>query len=124
MTIREAIAHAEAILPGTPAPEGELDPRWQAIIAIGQFIETDPDCVWFFLSRWGDHPQADLRAAIATCLLEHLLEYDFEMYFPRTELLANLSPQFADTMRSCWVTDLTSEQRARMESALRDPKHG
>jgi hypothetical protein len=28
----DAIAHAETVLPGTAAPEGEIDPRWQAIM--------------------------------------------------------------------------------------------
>jgi hypothetical protein len=35
MTVADAIAHAETILPGTAAPDGEKDPRWQAIIAVG-----------------------------------------------------------------------------------------
>ena len=111
MTVSEAISQAEAILPGTPAPDEENDPRWQAIIAVGQFIETESDAVWFFVSRWGDHTQADLRTAIATCLLEHLLEVDFETYFPRAALLANNSPRFADTLSTCWPSDLPPQHQ-------------
>jgi len=53
MSVSELIRDAEAILPGTPAPEGADDPRWQAIIAIGEYIETHPEDVWPFVARWG-----------------------------------------------------------------------
>jgi hypothetical protein len=45
MTVQQAIAQAAALLPGSAAPEGEIDPRWQAIIAVGEFIENDPEPV-------------------------------------------------------------------------------
>ena len=77
MTVHEAIENAEAILPGVAAPEGQEDPRWQAIIAVAGFIEDEPELVWTFVERWGQYPDEDLRAAIATCLLEHLLEAAF-----------------------------------------------
>jgi hypothetical protein len=41
MTLQEAIAAAEVLLPGRAAPDGRIDPRWQAIIAIREFIETE-----------------------------------------------------------------------------------
>jgi len=73
MTVHKAIKRAEAILPGVAAPDGETDPRWQRIVDIGQYIESDPESVWEFVSRWGQHHDEDLRMAVATCLLEHLL---------------------------------------------------
>ena len=72
-TVQEAIRAADAVLPGRAAPEGAEDPRWQAIIAVGRFLESEPDAVWQFIQRWGVHADDDLRMAIATCLLEHLL---------------------------------------------------
>jgi hypothetical protein len=45
MTVHEAIAQAEAILPGRAASEGETDPRWQAVIAVAGFIEAEPEAV-------------------------------------------------------------------------------
>ena len=101
MGVVEAIRVAEALLPGVPADEG-LDPRWQAIIAVGEFIESEPGAVWAFIRRWGVHPQEDLRTAVATCLLEHLLEYHFDTYFPQVEQLALADPLFADTFGRCW----------------------
>jgi len=35
-------------LPGEPVDEGQ-DPRWQAIIAAGEFIQSDPEAVWLFI---------------------------------------------------------------------------
>jgi hypothetical protein len=101
MGVAEAIRDADALLPGVPADEGQ-DPRWQAIIAVAEFIESDPAAVWEFIRRWGGHPQEDLRDAVATCLLEHLLEYHFAGYFPQVEQLAVADPLFGDTFRRCW----------------------
>ena len=101
MDVAEAIHEAEALLPGVALEEGQ-DPRWQAIIAVGEFVESDPEAVWGFVRRWGGDLQEDLRDAIATCLLEHLLEYHFTVYFPQVEQLAHADPLFADTFRRCW----------------------
>ena len=45
VAVQRAIARAERILRGTPAPDGKRDRRWQAIIQVGQFIETQPEAV-------------------------------------------------------------------------------
>jgi hypothetical protein len=101
VTVQEAIAEAERILPGVAAPDGELDPRWQAIIEVEAFIETDPDEIWRFVRRWGCHEDEDLRNAIATCLLEDLLEYHFEEYFSKVEEAVRADRLFADTFGRC-----------------------
>jgi hypothetical protein len=100
MTVQEAIQRAEAILPGTPGPPGKEDPRWQAIIAISEFVETNPDEVWNFVARWGSHEDEDLRSAVTTCLLEHLLEHHFGLIFPRVERAVKQSSLFAEMFRS------------------------
>ena len=101
MTLTEAIAAAEALLPGQAAEERGLDPRWQAIIEVSEFIPSDPEEVWLFAARWGCSEDADLRTAIATCILEHLLEHHFELLFPRVEQLARSDGRFADTLSLC-----------------------
>jgi hypothetical protein len=100
MTVRKAIKRAEANLPGV-ATAGEWDPRWQAILAVGQYSQSDPEPVWSFIERWGQHEDAELRTAIGLCLLEHLLGYHFELIFPRVEQLALISLRFADTFGQC-----------------------
>src|ERR1041384_7653640 len=82
MTVYQATRKAERVLPGKQAPEGQLDARWQAIIAVADHIEDHPDEVWSFARKWGAHASPDLRAAVATCLVEHLLEHHFDHIFP------------------------------------------
>jgi hypothetical protein len=120
--VRRAIARAQSILPGRPAPDGQLDPRWQAIIRVGAFIESHPEPVWEFARRWAKHAQADLRAAIATCLLEHLLEHHFESLFPRIRREALASVRFADTLTACWPFGVAALPRniARVERLKRE----
>lgn len=101
-TVHEAIRRAERVLPGVRAPEGEEDPRWQAIIVVGEFIESDPEAVWEFAARWGKHANEDLRTAIAVLLVEHLLEHHFRTFFPRLEALSRTSVRFGDCFKMCW----------------------
>lgn len=111
---RRALSHALNVLPGTPAPDGQIDPRWQAIIDLGKFVESHPEPLWDFCLQWGKHPSADLRAAIATCLLEHLLECHFDLLFPRLRKAALQSSRFTDTFSRCWWLG-----EARLEHNLR-----
>jgi hypothetical protein len=99
--VTETIRQADALLPGVQVDEGQ-DPRWQAIIAVGEYIQSEPEAVWGFIRRWGGHPQEDLRDAVATCLLEHLLECHFAAYFAKVEALALADPLFGATFRRCW----------------------
>jgi hypothetical protein len=101
MNVSQAIKKAERILPGVALPNGGIDPRWQAIMKVGEFIESHPEEVWQFTARWGKSRNSDLRAAVATCLLEHILEYHFAEFFPRTNELAQKSSLFADTFSLC-----------------------
>ncbi|WP_309709775.1 hypothetical protein [Armatimonas sp.] len=95
-----SIAQVERLLPGQATAEGP-DPRWQAIITLEPLIHSVPEVLWPFIARWGSHPDEDLRTAIATCLLEHLLEYHFTEYFPRVEALTRSNPLFAKTFQVC-----------------------
>src|SRR5262245_29185472 len=101
-TLLECIRRAEQILPGEAAPDGEPDPRWQVIIDVGEYVENEPEAVWDFARRWGSHPDSDLRDAIATCLIEHLLEHHFELILPKIEQAVRAQPDFADTVERCW----------------------
>ena len=66
MTVQEAIATAEQLLPGVPEPDGTEDPRWQTIIEVGNFVEHEPEAIWPFVLKWGSHEDDDVRAAVAT----------------------------------------------------------
>lgn len=101
--LRDALARAEQLLPGVAAPEGEHDPRWQALIAVGELgIEHHPEDVWSFIVRWGNSDDEDLRNGIATCLLEHLLESHFALIFPRLRASIASDARYANTFARCW----------------------
>lgn len=113
--VQLAILAAEALLPGKPAPERETDPRWQAIMKVGDFIESEPEVVWPFVLKWGSLPnEEDLSAAIATVLLEHLLEYHFDLIFPRVVAATRSNESFADTFAKTWKMG-QSKEPARSE---------
>jgi hypothetical protein len=102
MAVIDAIQKAERELTCVGSTKDELDPRWQAIISIGEFVESNPTEVWSFVERWGNTCDEDLRAAIATCLLEHLLEHHLAGVFPKVEAAVKASSEFADTFSRCW----------------------
>jgi len=110
------------LLPGIAVPEGAEDPRWQAIIEVAGFIDSDPHAVLEFVERWGVHPDLDLRQAVATCALEHLLESHFNTCFPSVERLARSNPLFAETLAMCWrFGDVeVPENAAKLEQLLKE----
>ena len=80
---------------------GRVDPCWQAIICVAEHIQREPDEVWRFTRKWGAHANADLRTAIATCLLEHLLEHHFDRIFPLVSHAVRRSRRYSDTFSMC-----------------------
>jgi len=114
-TIEKEIRRAESLLPGKPAPKGKRDPRWQAIIEIGNHVKSHPTEAWSFILKWGKSPSKDLRAAIATCLLEHLLEHHFKRYFPLVQDECSRSKRFADTFSHCWEFGQTEKMNNRRQ---------
>jgi hypothetical protein len=108
-TAEKAIRDAEKILPGVAGSDTEEDSRWQAIIRVAEFAESNPEELWAFARHWGSSSDKDLRTGIATCLLEHLLEYHFEDLFPRVESAAKQDAMFADTFMRCWQSGMSAE---------------
>src|SRR5688500_16895938 len=99
MDVYDALCEANAVLADRPANEAG---DWHAVIAVGEFVESDAEPIWELIRRWANSLNQDTRAAMATCLVEHLLEYHFVEYFPKVERLAVTDPLFADTFSRCW----------------------
>lgn len=81
------------------------DSYWQAAIALAAqgHCESAPEVIWPLVVKWGSSNDEDVRAAIATCVLEHILECHFIEYFEKaTELIDGGNKNFADTLRLCW----------------------
>lgn len=89
-------------------------------------VEASPEEVWPIVARWGCADEPDTRMAIATCVLEHLLEHHFELIFPRVEALALVDARFADTFASCWKFGQTKEvdNAARFEALMAKVRPG
>lgn len=77
--------------------------RWQATIIIGEFIEDDPERVWRVARQLAMSTKSDVRAAAATVLLEHLLQYHPKKMLPRfTEELRRGDKRVLDALGACW----------------------
>ena len=75
------------------------DCRWQALIAVGNWIESGPDAVWEVVCEFGDSEDDDMRAGVGCVLLEHLLDHDFDLIWPRVKAFAGeASPRFRETV--------------------------
>lgn len=71
-----------------------------------------------------DSTDKDMRMAIATILLEHLFEYDFEHYFEKVrEQIQNGRLRFIDTLEMCAFFDQDDNER-KVKSFLRNAKRG
>ncbi len=86
----------------TGLTSGDEDRIWKAAVRLGDFVEEEPGPVWELVEKWGAADNAEVRMAIATCVLEHLLEHHFDRFFAPVERLAMANYRFADTFSSCW----------------------
>jgi hypothetical protein len=105
LNVHRAIAQAETVLPG-PASGSSNNTRWEAIIAVGEFIETDPIPVCDFAMKWARRRGRDLQSAIYCCLIEHLLERHFDLVFPRMREAARCDARVAEhflNWRTHWL---------------------
>ena len=75
--------------------------RWQALILIGEFTESRAEAVWRIAEKYGLDENEDMRAAVATVLLEHLIAHHAK-YRRRAEKLAGTDERFRQTLDMCW----------------------
>ena len=98
--------------------------RWQAAIIVGESIESDPGAVWNVVERFGDSVDEDMRAAIATILLEHLLEHDFDTYLNKLKFEVDKGRhRFLDTLELCEY-NLDDGDARRVKNYLRRARRG
>lgn len=114
-TVLDAIEAAERLLPGGEAKSG-VCPRWQAIIAVGEFIESDPIPVCSFALKWARRRGRDLHAAIYCCLTEHLLEHQFDLVFPRMRDAAREDVRIAEHLFGTWKSPFKFGQAEKPEN--------
>ena len=75
--------------------------RWQAAIALGEFAASNPERIWPLVLKHGSRRNSDVRTAIATCVLEHILEHHFAAFFPKVVEAARHNRWFSGTFLAC-----------------------
>ena len=82
------------------------DMRWQSLIVIGEFIPSlqRNKEVWDLLLSYCGRDE-DMQDALATVILEHLLEHQFDETFRKAafEVLEHGSVVLVDLLRRCWA---------------------
>ncbi len=97
--------------------------RWQALIVVGESIESNPEAVWQVVREFGVSEDKDMRAGVATVLLEHLLQYHFDWCFPRLKEeikgSGNSGLLLADTLSACHAFGPAQERWQEVEALVR-----
>ena len=101
------------------------DCRWKALSVIGKFAERAPEAVWGVVSEFGESEDEDMRDGVACVLLEHLLEYHFDLVFPRLkERIEGGARLLADTLGRCYAFGQAKDRWREVETLLRDSRGG
>lgn len=82
----------------------ENDVRWQSLIVIGEYIPFRKmnGQIWDVIISH-NHADEDMKDALATVLLEHLLEHDFSTIFPKVFAEVELgNTHLLDLLERCW----------------------
>jgi hypothetical protein len=77
--------------------------RWQALIVVGENKYDNHEAVWQVVAEHGDSADRDMRDGIACVLLEELLHFHFDEYFPRVrQEILNGRTGLLPTLAMCW----------------------
>ena len=99
--------------------DADNDCRWQALIVVGESVETNPEAVWQVVCEHGVSDDEDMRMGVATVLLEHLLEHHFDAYLPRLKQRIEAgSVLLADTLARCWAFGQAETRWADVEALV------
>ena len=83
--------------------------RGQSFIILGDFVRDYknprpcPDKIWPLIVKWGSVKNKDIRTGVACFLLEHLLQYHFDKFFPKVkEVIESGNRRFGYTLAYCY----------------------
>ncbi len=96
--------------------------RWKVAFELTDLAKSDPELLWPLIVKYGSSEDEDVRDEIATCALEHLLEYHFSKFIDRIEVLIRTpNRNFRDTLGMCWVLGDAEnlENARRLERVLK-----
>lgn len=101
--------------------------RWRGAADLGEYVFDHPEEAWPLVLEFGSSAVEDIRSAIATCVLEHILEHHFDVYFPVLvlEIETKKNDLFADTLSLCSKFGQSREySRAMRWDSLLSRRHG
>lgn len=82
---------------------GDEKSIWKGAEALGEYVESYPEAIWPLVLVHGSSDNSVVRLAMATCVLEHILEHHFERYFSEMERRVNAGNHaLRETLKSCW----------------------
>lgn len=96
--------------------------RWAAAAELGEYVIDHPDDIWPIVLRLASSEIEDVRQAVATNVLEHLLEHHFEKFFPLIESeIKGGNQHLRDSLKLCWKfgQSLDASRSDRWDSLLR-----
>jgi hypothetical protein len=93
--------------------------RWQALIAVGNWIRSTPDAVWEVVLEHCRRRNKDMRMGVGVVLLEDLLGHDFHKYFRlvRQGIDARV-PGLAESLLSCFAVGEAKAHWGKVRSLL------
>lgn len=106
---------------------GSESERWAAAAELGEYVYEHPAEVWPLVLRHGSSEVEDMRSAIATNVLEHILEHHFDKFFPLLEQeILKGNENLRATLRLCWKfgQSLDPARARRWEALSARPKSG
>jgi hypothetical protein len=94
--------------------------RWQSLIITGEFLDKYPDDIFKIIVKYGSSKDEDMRTAISSILLEHLLEKDFKKYFNLFKEYSKNNSFLLDTLSKCWVNQSNSREQKEINNYLKN----
>jgi len=90
------------------------DCRWQSLIVCSEFMEVATDEIWEIILEYGNSNDEDMRSVVATILLEHFFENNFELkrqYLNDLEqkILKDRYVNLRKTLSMCWSSRLAAK---------------
>jgi hypothetical protein len=94
--------------------------RWQSLIVIGEYLNEYPEDIFHIIIKYGSSKDEDMRTAIATILLEHLLEKNFRKHFNLYKKFSENDSYLLDTLSKCWVNKTDSKEQKEIKKYLKN----
>jgi len=107
------------------AGDPESDIHWQAMIYLIDELEKKSEEIWEVIAELGDSSDEDIRTAVACVLLEDLLDFDYDTYFPKVkEAVRKGRYRFINTLSYCWFDDMSGPNYKKAQNFIRHAKRG